>query len=75
MALENVDFYPVNSSNVSEIGYDDEEMVLYVRFSRGALYYYEGVPPDVWEQFMAADSAGKFVHTNLKGRYPYGRVE
>lgn len=75
MSLEEVDFYDVESSNVAEIGYDGDEMVLYVRFNKGALYYYEGVPPDVWEQFLYTDSKGRFIHTDLKGRYPYGRVE
>ena len=75
MALEDVEFYPMQSSNVAEAGYDGDEMVLYVRFLKGALYYYEGVPPDVWDQFISTDSAGKFIHTHLKGRYPYGRIE
>jgi hypothetical protein len=75
MALMDVEFYDVESSNVSQIGYDGDEMVLYVRFNNGYLYFYEGVPPDVWEQMLYSDSKGRFVHTNLKGRYPYGRVE
>jgi len=74
MALEEVTFYPVESSNVSEIGYDVNEMVLYVKFNNEALYYYESVPPEVWEQMRYTESIGKFVHTNLKGIYPYGRV-
>lgn len=75
MALEDVDFYDVESSNVAQIGYDDEEMVLYVRFNKGPLYYYEGVPPDVWDEFVYVESKGRFIHTDLKGRYPYGRIE
>lgn len=75
MAYENVDMHPVDSSNVAEIGYDDEEMVLYVRFNKGALYFYEGVPPDVWDEFVYTESKGRFIHTHLKDRYPYGRIE
>lgn len=75
MAFENVEFYPVDSSNVLEIGYDDYDGVLYVRFLNGALYYYEGVPPEVWDAFLYAPSKGKFVHTDLKNVYPYGRME
>ena len=75
MALENVDFYDVESSNVSQIGYDDEDASLYVRFNNGYLYVYEGVAPDVWEQFLYTESKGRFIHTNLKNIYPYSRVE
>ena len=75
MALESVEFYDVESSNVNQIGYDGEMMTLYVRFNNGYLYYYEGVQPDVWSQMLYAESKGRFVHTDLKGRYPYGRVE
>lgn len=75
MSLDTVEFYPVDSSNVNEIGYDDMEGVLYVRFLNGALYYYESVPPEVWESFLYASSKGRFVHTDLKNVYPYGRIE
>ena len=75
MALEDTEFFDVESSNVNQIGYDGEMMTLYVRFNNGYLYYYEGVPPDVWSQMLYAESKGRFVHTDLKGRYPYGRVE
>ena len=75
MALEDVVFYPVESSNVSEIGYDVDEMNLYVRFNNGYLYWYEGVPPEVWDQLLYTESKGRFIHTNLKNIYPYGRVE
>lgn len=75
MALEDVDFFEVESSNVAEIGYDGNEMVLYVRFNKGPLYYYEGVPPDVWDEFVYTDSKGKFIWTHLRDRYPYGRIE
>ena len=75
MALENVDFYDVESSNVAQIGYDGDEAVLYVRFNNGALYFYEGVSPDIWDEFLYTDSKGRFIHTHLKDRYPYGRVE
>jgi hypothetical protein len=74
MALENVSFYDVVSSNVSGIGYDADEQRLYVRFNKGDLYYYDGVPYDVYEQMLAAESKGKFVHSDLKGRYPYGKI-
>jgi len=75
VALEEVEFFPVESTNVDQIGYDDDDMSLYIRFINGALYVYEGVPPDVWEQLLYTPSKGKFIHTDLKNIYPYARVE
>lgn len=74
MALEEVEFYEFNSSNVQEAGYDFDDGNLYVRFLNGYLYYYAGVSPQIWDQMIQAPSVGKFVHSHLKGQYEYGRV-
>ena len=39
----NIKMIKVDSSNVDEVGYDEAEQVLYVRFLTGALYIYKGV--------------------------------
>ena len=44
----------IQSDNVQMAGYDDETMVMTVRFSNGALYEYYGVPADLWSSFIAA---------------------
>lgn len=76
----NIVFIPVYSSNVQEFGYDEENMVLWVRFlakgnSPSSLYWYSDVPPDEYEAFFNAPSKGKFIWSNLRGRYTYGRYE
>jgi hypothetical protein len=74
MALESVEFYPMVSTNVDSIGYDYEDGVLYIKFVNQALYYYEGVPPQVYDEALVVSSIGRFVHTDLKGQYSYGLV-
>jgi len=74
MDLEYLDWYDVYSSNVARIAYDGDNMALFVEFNNGYIYEYDEVPPDVWDQFIAAPSKGKFVHTNLKNIYPYFRL-
>jgi hypothetical protein len=70
---------PVDSSNVQEFGYVPEDQTLWVRFldkGRGSsLYVYLEVEPDIYQQFMASPSKGKFIWTHLRDRYPYERVE
>lgn len=61
---------PVESSAVARIGYDAEAEEAYVEYIGGGLYSYEGVPPDVFEELVNADSKGTFVNTVIK-RYPF----
>lgn len=65
---------PVSSSNISAIGYDSDSEMLEVEFTNGAVYSYSGVPLGEYEGLMNADSKGKYLHANIKGRYPYARL-
>jgi hypothetical protein len=65
---------PVSSSNIAAIGYDPDRGVLEVEFTNGAVYFYSGVPLGEYEGIMSADSKGKYLHANIKGRYPYGKL-
>jgi len=72
---EDVIFIPVESSNVQEFGYDEENRMLYVRFLNGSLYVYYDVAPDIYDGFFMAPSKGKYVWSHLRDRYEYARVE
>ncbi len=63
---------PVNSSNLSSVGY--ENGVLYVSFHHGGLYAYDGVPPHVHRELMAAASHGQYLARYVKGVYPYRKI-
>jgi GNAT superfamily N-acetyltransferase len=70
---------PVESSNVSSFGYDDDKQILYVSFlskNNGAdrLYSYYDVEPDVYTAFMESSSKGDFVWKYLRNRYNYARL-
>ena len=66
------------SSNVAAIGYTEHEgdsnLELYVRFAGGGEYVYENVPKQVVIDFLDADSKGKFLAENIKGKYQYHKV-
>jgi energy-coupling factor transporter ATP-binding protein EcfA2 len=63
-----------DSSNISLLRYNSESSMLEVSFHHGGIYQYFDVPQSVWEDFKSADSKGKFLHSNIKGRYRYSRV-
>ena len=65
----------VDSSLLHSIGYDPQAETLYVNFLNGGLYSYANVPPEVFEEFQEAPSAGKFFLTKIKGQYPTTKEE
>jgi hypothetical protein len=65
--------HPVESSAVARIGYDAAVEEAYVKYLDGALYAYEGVPADVFEELANADSKGTFVNAVIK-QYPFRSI-
>ena len=65
---------PVDSSNIAEVGYEDTTMVLEILFHNGNIYQYFDVPQSVYEEFMSADSKGKFLNANIKNNYRYTKL-
>jgi hypothetical protein len=57
------------SSSIAAAGYDPETQTLDIEFTSGQSYTYPGVPQDVYDGLMSADSPGKFFHSNIKGIY------
>lgn len=66
---------PVSSSNVEEIGYNEKNQDVYVRFLNGYLYVYKGVPQFEFDGLLNAPSVGSYLHRNYKNVYPYQRIE
>ena len=62
----------VESSNISKIGH--EEDTLYVQYKSGVTYKYKEVPKALYEEFLAADSKGRFMNSKVKGKFEYERA-
>ena len=62
--------FPVVSSNVAEVGYDDASGTLEVVFKDGSVYNYVDVPGVVYEGLLATssrgESVGKYLNINVK---------
>ena len=61
-----IEMKPVTSSNIAAIGYQEEGQILRVLFTTGVTYEYEGVPAETAQEFMEAESVGKYFHANIK---------
>ena len=62
------------SSNVSSVRYDEETQTMTVRFQRGGVYAYMGVPEDVALQLINAASVTQMLNTEIKPNYSYRRL-
>ena len=78
---------PVESSQIKEIGYDHESSILGIRFhpskkarEAGAThseYHYANVGPEMHASLMAAESKGRFFDANIKAfpkDFPFTKV-
>jgi len=66
---------PVESSNISEIGFDQDTEELYVRFKSGKVYKYTNVPFSIYTALMEADSIGSFFHKEIRTAFDYQQLE
>jgi len=64
-------FTPAKSSNISATAYDVASQTLAITFKGGKTYTYANVPPYVHAAMNKADSIGKFVGSNIVGKFKH----
>jgi hypothetical protein len=64
----------VVSSNMKEVGYDQENKILSVRFQNGNLYHYKNVDGRTFDEFRLAESKGKYFFANIKGKFEFVKI-
>ncbi|HEY0469120.1 MAG TPA: KTSC domain-containing protein [Polyangiaceae bacterium] len=60
---------------MDSVGYHAERFVLRVLFKSGAAYDYAGVPPEVKDALLGAESIGTYLAKHIKGRFPTTKIE
>jgi hypothetical protein len=66
--LKNFDCIGISSSLVHRICYRNKAQYLVVLLNQ-TYYHYCRIPPPIVEQWLKADSKGKFYLTNIKGNF------
>ena len=69
-----VDMQWVDSSNLEQVGYDEDKMELHVGFKNGSSYVYTGVPPEIFDQLLGAPSKGSFLNREIKDVYTFHKA-
>ena len=70
-----MDMIPCKSSQVESYGYNSDTQTLRLRFVSGGVYEYDAVPLSVFDGLKCCESVGKFLGTQIKGKFKYRRVE
>lgn len=65
----------VQPDPISAISYDPPRAKLFVEFADGERYIYVGVPGEVHRRFVKSPSKGRFFQNEIRGRYPFNRLE
>ena len=66
-------FIKVESSVINGVQYDDRS--IYVRFNSGVIYRYLNVNHRVFNDFLEADSIGKFFNQKIRNCYLWKEVQ
>jgi len=65
----------VESTPLRSAGHDAQSAVLELPFRSGAVYRYLLIPQKVYRDLLGARSKGGYFNQNIRGRYPYQRVQ
>lgn len=57
---------PITSSNLAQIGYDSDTMLMQIMFKNGSLYSYANVEPDTYNEMMTSDDPGRYFAEIIK---------
>ena len=61
----------VESDAIHAIGYDNDVQVLEIIFNNGSIYQYRGVPRDVYDEMLRAESKGRYFQDNIREEFDY----
>ena len=70
----NLDWLPLESRLLAAAAYIAPRRLLYLRFQTGELYRYFTFPADQYQEFLEAESQGRYFLSHIRNRFPYERL-
>ena len=68
-----MDRRPVQSSNLSSIGYDPSTQTLEIEFKGGGVYTYHDVDQAKADALLNAESVGKHFHAHIRNAHSFSK--
>ena len=66
-----LDWQPVDSKLLAAVAYVAPRRILYLRFHSGEVYRYYTFPADQYQEFLDAESKGRYLLGHIRNRFPY----
>jgi KTSC domain len=69
-----MDWQPLESKLLASSAYDAGQHILYLRFRSGEVYRYFEFPEEQYQEFLAAESHGRYFLSNIRNQFHYERM-
>ena len=69
-----MDWLKLDSKMLGSVAYDPDKQTLYLRFRTGEVYRYFGFSAEDYQNFLNAESRGKYFLANIRDRFRYERL-
>jgi hypothetical protein len=70
----NLDWQTLASKLLAAAAYVAPRRILYLRFHSGEVYRYFTFPAEQYQEFLDADSQGKYFLNHIRNQFPYQRL-
>lgn len=70
----NLDWRPLESKLLAAAAYIETRRLLYLRFHSGDVYRYFTFPAEQYQQFLDAESHGRYFLAHIRNQFPYERL-
>jgi hypothetical protein len=70
----NLDWQPLESKLLAAAAYTTSRRLLYLRFQSGELYRYFTFPAEQYQEFLEAESQGRYFLSHIRNHFPYERI-
>jgi hypothetical protein len=69
-----MNWLPLESTALNSAAYLPAERSLYLEFHSGEKYRYFEFPPELYQEFLAAESKGTFFARNIRNHFRYEQL-
>jgi hypothetical protein len=69
-----LDWQPLESKLLSAAAYIAPRRLLYLRFHSGDVYRYFTFPAEEYQEFLEAESQGRYFLDRIRNQFPYERL-